>query len=189
MRTEFPGTAAEIKNIALRLVRHLRCKLKDTHDQAEWTARNLDALRSFSDHPYELQHFPPHESYRKGEFLWDYIAYQQDSGILIAAESEHDRKRQKLEEDFDKLLYVRAPIKVFLFWLKKEEATIKEVVSDLTEYMTSCSEYSPGEIFILYCRTWANNDGSSGDFVRWLQIEGEPRRGSVKGKLFEPVPD
>ena len=189
MRTDFPSTAAETKDLAFRLVRHLRRSLRDTHGRREWTTRNLDALRSFSDDKYELQHFPPPGFNQKGAFLWDYIAYQQNSGILIAAETEFESKPQKLKEDFEKLLYVRSPIKVFLFWLMKDQAAFESVVSDLTECMTLCSEYSPGEIFILYCRTWANEDASSGDIARWLQIDGEPCRRNVRGKVFETVPD
>jgi hypothetical protein len=184
---QFPKTAAEIRELALRLVEHLRGALKDTHGRKEWTTRNLDALRSFPSDGYELQHFPE-VSNQKGAFLWDYIAYQQDSGILIAAETEYDSKPNRLKEDFDKLLYVRSPIKVFMFWLNKDEAGFKRVISDLTEYMASCSEYSPSEVFILYCRTWENEDTSSGDIAWWLQIEGEPCHRDAKGKAFEPVP-
>jgi hypothetical protein len=188
MRVDFPTTSAEIKDLALRLVQHLRRELKDTHGREAWTTRNLDALRSFSNHKYDLKHFPEPGYNQKGAFLWDYIAYQQDTGILIAAESEWESKPHKLKEDFEKLLYVRSPIKVFMFWLSKDEAKFENVVSDLTEYMKVCSEYSPGEIFILYCRTWANDDASTGDFAKWLQIDGEPCHRNAKGKVFDPVP-
>jgi hypothetical protein len=188
MRSNFPSTASETKALALRLVQHLRQELKDTYNRKEWTARNLDALRSFSNHEYVLTHFPSEGSYKKGEFLYDYIAYQQDTGILIAAESEWNQKLHELQKDFDKLLYVRSPIKVFLFWLRKDEAAIENAFSELTKCMTWCSEYSPGEVYVLYCRTYTNGDGSNGDHVRWLQIEGEPSHCSLNGKIFEDVP-
>ena len=76
---------------------------------------------------------------KKGHF-WDYIAYQQDSGILIVAETEFDSKINKLLEDFDKLLYAKAPIKVFMFWLDKNEESFEEVVAQIAEHMASCSE-------------------------------------------------
>jgi len=186
---EFPRTAEEIKALAFRLVQHLRRELSDTHGRLEWTTRNLAALHSFPSDGYEIQHFPsPGRSNQKGAFLWDYIAYQQGSGILIAAETEYDSNAHKLKEDFDKLLYVRSPVKLFMFWLSKNEDTFEKVVAELAEYMTSCSEYSPGEIFILYCRTWTNTDGSTGDFASWLQIPGEPFLQDATAKQFTRVP-
>jgi hypothetical protein len=186
---EFPRSAEEIRSLALRLVQHLRRELTDTRGRLEWTTRNLTALHSFPNEGYEVQHFPPPgSSNQKGAFLWDYIAYQQGSGILIAAETEFDSKAHKLKEDFDKLLYVRSPIKLFMFWLSKDEGTFEKVVAELAEYMASCSEYSPGEIFVLYCRTWANADGSTGDFASWLQIAGEPCPRDATPKRFTRVP-
>jgi hypothetical protein len=185
----FPRTAEEIRALALSLVNHLRSELRDTSGRSEWTTRNLAALHSFAYEGHDIQHFPPTGgSNQKGAFLWDYIAYQQGSGILIAAETEYESKLHKLKEDFDKLLYVRSPIKLFMFWLRKDEDNFDTVVAELAEYMTSCSEYSPGEIFILYCRTWTNADGSSGDFASWLQIPGEPCAPDATTKRFTRVP-
>ena len=189
MGAEFPTSAAENRELALSLIRHLRRNLQDTKTRTEWTLRNLDALRSFADHKYDLEHSPPSGSCKKGEFLWDYIAYQQDTGILIAAETEWDHKKDKLKEDFKKLLYVQSQIKVFMFWLWKDKALFEGIVSELTKCMEWSSNYSPGDIFILYCRTWANEDQSSGDLVRLLQIDGEPCRLNAKGKIFEDVLD
>ena len=185
----FPSTAEEVRTIAFSLVQHLRTQLKDTHGRLEWTTRNLAALHSFSDHGYAIQHFPPPGgSNQKGAFLWDYCAYQQGSGILIAAETEYDSDLRKLKEDFDKLLYARAPIKLFMFWLDKSEDAFERVVSELFDFMKSSSQYSPGEIFILYCRTWANSDDSSGDFVSWLQIPGNPASPDFSVCGFTRVP-
>ena len=47
-----------------------------------------------------------------GQFLWDFIAYQPGQGILLAAESEHDNKKREMAQDFEKLLYVRSPVKL-----------------------------------------------------------------------------
>jgi hypothetical protein len=187
MPKAFPKSAVETKELALRLIQHLREVLKDTQGRTEWTSRNLEALRSFPSEGYDLQHFPPAGANRKGAFLWDYVAYQQDTGILIAAETEYESTPTRLKEDFDKLLYVRSPIKVFMFWLTKEEGLFENVVADLTTFMASCSAYSPGEVFILYCRTWQNENSSSGDLASLLQIEGEPCHRDVRGNSFKRV--
>jgi hypothetical protein len=39
---------------------------------------------------------------------------------LIAAESEFDKKRKEIEHDFEKLLYVRSPIKLMMRRMKSE---------------------------------------------------------------------
>ncbi len=189
MQPVFPKTAVEVRRLALMLVNHLKSALTDTHGQKEWTTRNLEALRSFVGHKFQLKHFPETGFNQKGAFLWDYIAYQQGSGILIAAESEYDSKLLKLKEDFEKLLYVRCPIKVLIFWTKQNPDLYNGIVDQLQDYMMSCcSEYSPGEVFILYCRTWTNEDGSSGDHAWWMQVDGELGYRSLDGKAFEPVP-
>ena len=187
MSKPFPSTAVGTKELAVRLVQHLKASLRDTHSRDEWTSRNFDALRSFDSGGYELRHLPDHGSYRKGAFLWDYVGYQENSGILIAAESEFDRSKNKLGEDFDKLLYVRAPIKVFLCWLDKDRGDFEGLRNELTEWIRTCSCYFPGEIFILYCRTWAGPDGND-DRVYWIQIEGEPCYRDSGTRKFELIP-
>jgi hypothetical protein len=176
-RKAFPNTVADIRKLARDLINHLRKNLKDTHGQKDWTSRNFEVLRNFSNHDYDLKHFPPDStSNQKGAFLWDYIAYQQGDGILIAAESEHNSKDiSGLKHDIEKLFYVQAPIKLFLFWQKKDDPAIEETVQALNMYMKECcSTFTPGDIFILYCRTWATITGSSDDRVYLLQIPGEP---------------
>lgn len=177
-----PTRAVDIRKLARDLVHHLRKNCRDTHTPTEWTTNNFDALRSFSGHGYDLQHFPPDaSSNQKGAFLWDYIAYQQGTGILVAAESEHNSKDTRgLEHDFEKLFYVQAPIKLFLFY-EENRSLIEGHMQNLKAYMKRCcSMFAPGDIFVLYCRT-----GSSDDRVYWLQIPGDPPRFCNPGN-FQP---
>ncbi|WP_142988132.1 hypothetical protein [Granulicella rosea] len=164
--------------------------MKDTHGRYDWTTENLSALRAFADstqHPYTLKSYPPVGSNQKGAFLWDYVAYQQGTGILITAESEFDNLPGKLREDFDKLLYVHSPIKLFIFRMEKNLDKIARVVDDLTTHMDSCKTYSPADVYVLYCRTWRNNDQSSGDLAWLQQIGGKPMHRDVCGKGFVQV--
>jgi hypothetical protein len=174
MGTAFPATAAETYQLARSLVLHLKRSVRDTKQQEEWTSMNLESLRLFADHGYELKHYPPDStSNQKGAFLWDYIAYQQGTGILIAAESEHRNKGTSLREDFEKLFYVHAPIKVFLFLEGKNADLINGHVKDLRDYMSACcSRFTAGDVFILYCRTWSDGNDNNEDQAFLLQVPG-----------------
>ena len=179
MSNIFPASGAEIKQLGVLLIEHLRT-IPDTHEQKEWTSANLKALRTFRMPNSDLQHFPPSpDSNQKNAFLWDYIAYQQGHGILVVAESEHNYKDvDGLKHDFEKLFYAIAPIKLFMFIGHREQEVDQRtdtIVAKLRAYMTECcSRFMPGELYILYCRTWKRDDGNSGDRAYFLQIPGEP---------------
>ena len=92
MSEGFPTSAAEIRELGQALVEHLS-KIPDTQSAKEWTSANLKALRDYPVIGIQLTHFPASaESNQKGAFLWDYAAYQQGSGLLLVAESEHNKR-------------------------------------------------------------------------------------------------
>lgn len=186
MEKAFPINAAETLKTGRALVAHLKTT-SDTHGQKEWTSANLASLRSFKLDGMDLTHYPASpESNQKGAFLWDYVAYQQGDGILIVAESEHDNEDLRgLKHDFEKLFYAVAPIKLFMFTGDRDEySSSEEIVKELRDYMSECcSLFMPGELYILYCRTWRNPSNESGDRAYFLQIPGEPN--SVYGLTSE----
>jgi len=126
---------------------------------------------------------------RKAEFLWDFIAYVQGRGILIAAESEFDNRNiASILGDFDKLLYVRSPIKLMICRVDEDNVHASVICEKAFAYMNECcSEFSPGELFIIYCRKWTNADGSNGDIVYQLQVNGEPMHRGITTERFERV--
>ena len=192
MNKGFPKTGKDTRDLAMQLVKFLRTHIEDTRGRDEWTKQSLDALRAFCKdatlHPYTLKSFPPEGSYLKGAFLWDYVAYQQNTGILITAESEWDEHRNKLEEDFDKLLYAQSRIKLFMFRTERDDSAIDEIVAHLTHHMKSCTEYSPSEVYILYCRRWKDVAGKRGDLAWLRQIAGDPAYRNVSGTGFVKIP-
>jgi len=181
----------------MQVVRYLRANIEDTQERVDWTTQGLDTLRAFCDdssqHPYSLESYPPSGSNQKGSFLWDYVAYQQDTGILITAESEHDNHLGALARDFDKLLYANSPIKLFIFRTEEDTPAIMRIVDHLTKHMASCTEYSPAEVYVLYCRRWRNEEGIRGDLAWFLSkstvsqpIEMFPAKASCRSPLSEP---
>jgi len=106
------------------------------------------------------------------------------------AESEHDNRTKVKEEfkhDFEKLLYVRSPLKLMLCWAKSLEKA-NEILTWVKECMEPpskepiCTEFSPAEIFILFC-TCSNKQ----DFVYQLQIGGDPMHRPIEKEDFIPI--
>jgi len=171
-------TSTSYLNTAIELIEHLRQNLSNTKTQKQWTDGNLNALREFKFDGYEVSRYPtpahdnPNE--RKVEFLWDYVAYASGFGILLAAESEWRENHidpSGLKHDFEKLLYVKSPIKLMM--CRRNSRNDGSVIADvLNEYARSvCSNYSPGEVFILYCVGWLSEDSRNDEVFVW-QVPG-----------------
>ena len=155
--SDFPGTSSEVKQLALDLVAHLKGSVGDTFPQLGWTLQNILLLEEFF-RPLGLD-CSFHGSKVGGEFLWDFIGYIKERGILIVAESEFLTDHGEIRKDFDKLLYSSSPIKLMICRIVKKfrtQADAKEeaekIRSELqTDIAGSCAHYPPGPVFILYC--------------------------------------
>jgi hypothetical protein len=167
---EFPNSADEIRESARTLIQFLRENIKDTHDRQGSSYRNFRLLQEFSER-YGAMSYP---SDNEKEFLWDFVAYMAARGILLAAESEWSTVLTEVDYDFEKLLYVRSPLKLFLCRIRTEEEAEarRSRLSDVAR--TTCSEFSPSEVFSLYCVWWADNEVNNRDRAYSLQIPGEP---------------
>jgi hypothetical protein len=192
MLSDFPEAAHEVNRLALELASHLKGGIRDTQTQIAWTLQNISLLEKFF-HPRGVD-CSFHGSTTGGEFLWDFIGYIKERGILIVAESEFLTDHGEIRKDFDKLLYSSSPIKLMICRIDKKfrtQAGAKEeaerVRSDLQiDIAGSCAYYPPGSVFILYCVWWAD-DGKNSDFPFILQIDGEPCYRSATEKRFEPI--
>ena len=148
---------------------------------------NFDGLRTFAEEKgatsYPSSRNAPRSDFR-AQFLWDYIAHTAN-GLLIVAESEFDQHAQGLRHDFEKLLYVRSPIKVMLTRVRSEDEAAEQAAS-LRIYMDDCcTEYSPGEVFILYAVWWAEPDGGKNrDIAYVLQVPGTPAHCGIGDASF-----
>jgi hypothetical protein len=180
---DFPDTAAKVRRLALGLVQFLKTNIEDTHDRRDWTERNLELLRRFAA-DYDAASFPSEDG---GEFLWDFIAYVKERGILLAAESEHDKNPGGIDHDFEKLLYVGSPLKLMMCRMKSE-ADAESIRQRLYAFMKStCCEYSTGEAYILYCVWWAGHYEHNRDRAFILQIPGEPTHVAMGDVEFQAV--
>ncbi len=172
------------------LVKVLRAGIENTIRRDEWTQRNLSLLREFArqqvaqSYPSE-RNGPAEEKAR--QFLWDFIAYLEGKGVLLAAETEFDDHKHELLRDFEKLLYVRSPLKLMMCRVDGE-VEANQIKSWLKEFMiATCSWFSPGEVFILYCVYWAEPAGANRDFVYAIRLNGDLNYIAVTTEEFEPV--
>lgn len=187
MTNTFPTSRSEYKELSLELIRFLKTNIEDTTGQLEWSDRNFNLLRKFSidkgalDYP-TAKGIPSKDS--RKQLLWDFVAYTPDKGILIAAESEHGEHFEGLKADFRKLFYVRSPVKLFMCRMKTFDGHI-EIREKLFALMQSeCSNYSPGEIFIVYFVWWAGETKENRDKAYWLQVDGGIDHVTLHGEQF-----
>ncbi len=189
----FPCSAHEVRQLALKLLDFLKQKVEYAPTRQDWTCQNFRLLQKFFGKGKDglgLDCFP---NDAKGEFLWDFVAYIPYCGNLLVAESEWDNKEQddrftELEKDFEKLLYARSPLKLFMCWNKNPEQAERVIARLQLNIKENCTYYSPGEVFIVYF-TWRDegNGKEKKDIAYILQVSGEPKYQPINGERFEIV--
>lgn len=185
-------SAHDALELADQLVRFLKSRIRDTHHQGEWSQRNFALLREFAQQSEinaecypSAKDVPPEQ--RAKQFLWDFIAYKPKTGIVLAVESEHGDDKNSVLEDFEKLLYVRSPVKLMMCRVGGEEGALK-IKDWAQEFMEqTCTWYSPGEVFVLYCVWWSGLGQENRDFAYRLQIGGEFDYRGISTERFEAV--
>jgi hypothetical protein len=189
--TMFKMSKEQHLELAKDVVRHLRETLRRQESRKDWTKGNLDALRGFKHKDFpDIQVFPgePTEpkDKRAGEFLYDYVAYVQKKGILIAAESEWENRDVRIREDFEKLLYVRSPVKVMMYRHdhKRSASVIADNLSDWS--WEACRYFSSAEVFILYCVREPEGDSRYDEAFYW-QVPGDPSEECTERFNFQPL--
>jgi len=191
---DFPKSSAEISELADELVNDLRGKIKDTHSAMRWTCQNISSLEDFFRRRGAACFFSG--SPDGPEFLWDFAGYVKNRGILITSESEHSTKYEDITYDFDKLLYGRSPLKLMICRIDtkcntKEKA--QEEAEKIRLYIEKCIHdnciyYSRGEVFVIYCVWYADEEGENQDIAYIFQVDGEPDYVSITPEQhFQPI--
>jgi len=187
---DFPNSAHEIRQLALKLVEFLKQNVEYAPTRQEWTCQNYRLLRKFFGKGKDGLGLDCLPNDTEGEFLWDFVVYVKERGILLVAESEWDNKERddifpELEKDFEKLLYARSPLKLLMCWNKNPEQAERIRARLQADIEGICTYYSPGEVFIVYC-TWRDEgNGKKEDIPYILQMNGEPKYQPTAGERFE----
>jgi hypothetical protein len=182
---DFPNSANEVRQLALKLIGFLKKNIRNTLGRPEWGDQNFDLLQRFFGKGEDGLGLDCFSGNSKNEFRWDFVAYIEGRGLLLVAESEWDNKLIELESDFDKLLYPRSPLKLFMCRIRNPEEAERIRVSLSNLVRSNCAHYSSGEIFIIYCVWWAGSNGENRDIAYILQIEGEPNYQPIGDVYFE----
>jgi hypothetical protein len=176
-RPPFNLDEEQIRKLAYELVDSLREKLNRDHGRGDWTQATFAALRSFRPDGFKLLDYPssPRKFKKRlrGEFLWDFIAYQKDEGIFLTVESEWDQKGvRSLKHDFEKLFYVKSPLKLMI--CKTETIPeAKKIAKVLNKFALEFKHFFPAEVFVLYCRTSKKHSDQADQAFMW-QCPGPP---------------
>jgi hypothetical protein len=169
------SSSAKILDYSNRLISHLSDRRLESRGKV-WTDHNFSRLRSlFETNPDVVCYHRPRAGTddKTSEFMWDFLAIQSNGGILLAAESEQNHlDAAGLKHDFEKLLYVFAPVRLLVAKARTKQEAASLALS-LAEYAKgSCLHFNPGSAFILHFDLW-NHAGS----VSYLwQSKGEPTK-------------
>ena len=117
---DLPQSSSAIRTLAEKLVCHLKDKFKNTQQGVDdWNERNKHVLDEFFCCRDCQCNFTRSKAGR--EFLWDFTAYIPSKGMLLVGESERDPHYERIVEDFDKLLYSNAPIRLMICRIDEQE--------------------------------------------------------------------
>lgn len=126
--------------IANEIIREVRLLVKD--GRPGWTARLKEVLRKRGiKNGYNV--YPDPEK-KDGAWLLDLIWMHRDTGAIhLAVESELGKEREVLD-DFQKLLSVKAPLKVMIYYLFD-----KPFLTEFERYIEAFDQHVPGENYLL----------------------------------------
>jgi hypothetical protein len=179
------SSSIDIRNCAEELIADLQ-DLQDAHGK-DWTDENFRRLKAFVEkRDPTLECYYRKQGERK-EFLWDFIASGLEEGIVLVAESEQEVHTAKhivaLKHDFEKLLYVYAPIRL-LITKAKDRQDAQKLADELTAYAQGCClTFNPGASFILHFGFYY---GAGNVSYHW-QSAGEPKALKKEKMCFKVV--
>jgi hypothetical protein len=114
---------------------------------------------TIDDHAFALRHKgPDHERNDAArELMWDFVCVRKCDGLMaLALESEWSDKRAIVLDDFCKLFYAKAPLKVLIY---AEQGPNRTVWKEMQETIKLHPFYFAGERFmILNLRAWESWD-------------------------------
>ncbi|MGA2085305.1 MAG: hypothetical protein ABSG60_07300 [Terracidiphilus sp.] len=138
--------------------------------------------------PSDCEPRPKNRCSSKGEFLLDYIWEEKDNGkrILLASESEWGEDRygnvhwDMVEDDFEKLLVLKAPFKVLIFssnfkmndpeGSEKGDFSIGFAKDKLKVSLNNYEHHLPGEVYIFIDFPQTKEEDSPGIYRSFLWL-------------------
>lgn len=163
-----------VAELAKRLHESVRHRLDPKAHFSAWTKQLFRSLEEIAK-PFN------YEVYRSGSegFLLDLIWYEQSThAIVLAAEIEWAREETKHEPvsyDFEKLMQVKAPLKLMVFQTSSHHRETDAVIGNFSRLLNSFRSHLEGEEYLLV------------EFTKpWNRAYCYQLRASTSGKIDHP---
>jgi hypothetical protein len=184
--TNLPARLETARRFVIGFARYCApAKSEDDSDEA-WTR---SVRKRFIDMcPDDCYPLPADPLSRTGEYLVDYTWSEHEKGkrIILAAESEWgtgwytQTYWEPVEHDFEKLLGIKAPVKVLIFGsvLNSRDQdpgmnfSAQFALMRLTKSLQNYGHHLPGEVYIFIDLPQTGNPASNGVFRSWAWISG-----------------
>ena len=174
-----------VRTLIERLLADIR-KSGNPDDKSAWTMslkrvmKNLAADKRFGDGVRYYGHCVDDDP-DDHEWLLDVIWFRADDGVLLALESEWERRTTGfVRDDFQKLLATKAPIKLMLFDSGGKEKNRSDFIADMQTCAWRFTQHLKHELYYII-------DFSAGaHHVWWFQPSVD---GADKTLTFTPRPD
>ena len=126
-----------------------RAKRLRHEDQRGWKAAVFEVLGNIGRaRGFKVFHGPCSGLSTDGcEFLLDLIWYSDDGGIEMGAECEW-KEAEDVFYDFRKLVYVKAPLKVLVYWAYRKRDDGEDVRQRIERYMKQYTRHVAGEQYV-----------------------------------------
>ena len=128
-------------------------KDSSTWSKKVWTSKVKSFVSKLAPKEGHQVYASSSKNVRGGEWLFDLIwvkgNYEENriERVILAMESEWDRSKGSIDYDFQKLMVVRADLRVMLFNTKKKEKW-EEIISSLKEQVKKFSQSQDGDRYL-----------------------------------------
>lgn len=94
--------------------------------------------------------FEPYCGQQSGEWLLDMVWLKGQAGMSLAAECEWIKSKEAISDDFEKILYFKAPLKLFIFQAKSHEGESAKFRQTMQGLMDQFTHHVSGEQYVLF---------------------------------------
>jgi len=179
----FLNDSINLDSISQQLIKRLPQNLTTASDGI-WTKDIADGLYGIGNEAEGKFHICCHGSKEQGEWLLDLIwMVSKDWRTVLAVESEWGSKIGAIQEDFGKLMSIKARHKL-LFFKARDQAHADEIMKDaVVSLMEAYPYHLAGEEYMTIGRT------SQGAFRYRFDVRGDGRLNSVQfNQMGAPLP-
>jgi hypothetical protein len=166
-------------NLTLSIPIELK-RLGPPDSEKKWTIAVNAALCRLS----QERSFDPYcKDQLAGEWLLDMVWLRGQTGIGLVAECEWIMKGRAISDDFEKLLYFKSPLKLFIFQARRDEQSF-DFRQTIQRLMDQFAHHVEGEQYVLFEVRGQHANGytytvpSTGKVppVAFTEIDGSPRK-------------